>query len=52
MEEIEVPTEKAQEEINEHAREARERWVSWVALSSALIAALGCGYGAVGWASC
>lgn len=40
MEEIEVPTEKAQEDINEHAREARERWVSWVALSSALIAAL------------
>jgi LPS O-antigen subunit length determinant protein (WzzB/FepE family) len=40
MEEIEVPTEKAQEDINEHARESRERWISWVALSSALIAAL------------
>src|SRR4051812_30481774 len=40
MEEIEVPTEQAQEEIHHHAHEARERWVSWVALSSALIAAL------------
>lgn len=40
MEEIEVPTEKAQEDINDHARESRERWISWVALSSALIAAL------------
>lgn len=40
MEEIEVPTEKAQEDINEQARESRERWISWVALSSALIAAL------------
>lgn len=40
MEEIEVPTEKAQEDINEHARESQERWISWVALSSAIIAAL------------
>jgi hypothetical protein len=40
MEEIEVPTDKAQDDINEHARESRERWISWVALSSALIAAL------------
>jgi len=40
MEEIEVPTEKAQEDINERAHESEERWISWVALSSALIAAL------------
>lgn len=40
MEEIEVPTEQAQEEIHHHAEASRERWVSWVALSSALIAAL------------
>jgi Flp pilus assembly protein TadB len=38
MEEIEVPTEKLQEEIHEHAHHAREHWVSWVALSSALLA--------------
>ncbi|MGZ3747514.1 MAG: DUF4337 domain-containing protein [Pseudobdellovibrionaceae bacterium] len=38
MEEIEVPTEKLNEEINEHAAHAKERWISQVALSSALIA--------------
>lgn len=40
MEEIEVPTEQAQEEIHHHAHASGERWVSWVALSSAVIAAL------------
>lgn len=38
MEEIEVPTEHLQEEIHETAHHARERWISWVALSSALLA--------------
>src|SRR5438445_2064362 len=40
MEEIEPPTEQVQEEIHHHAHESGERWVSYVALSSALIAAL------------
>jgi hypothetical protein len=40
MEEIEPPIEHAQEEIHHHAQHSPERWVSWVALSSALIAAL------------
>ena len=38
MEEIEVPTEHLQEEIHESAHHARERWIMWVALSSALLA--------------
>jgi hypothetical protein len=38
MEEIEVPTEKLSEEINEHAEHAKEKWISGVALSSALVA--------------
>jgi hypothetical protein len=38
MEEIEVPTEHLQEEIHEHAHEAKERWIFGVALSSALLA--------------
>lgn len=40
MEEIEPPIEQAQEEIHHHARHSGERWVAWVALSSAIIAAL------------
>ncbi len=40
MEEIEVPTEHLQEEMHHHAEHARERWVSRVALSSAILAAL------------
>src|SRR4051812_3958440 len=40
MEEIEVPTEQLQEEIHERAHAAREVWISWVALSSALLAGL------------
>ena len=42
MEEIEVPLEHLQEEIHHHAEhsspEARERWISLVALTSALLA--------------
>jgi hypothetical protein len=38
MEEIEVPTEKLHEEMEERAAHAKERWMSQVALSSALIA--------------
>lgn len=38
MEEIEVPTEKLHEDMQEHAEHARERWIPQVALSSALIA--------------
>jgi hypothetical protein len=38
MEEIEVPTEHAQEEIHHQALHSTQRWVSWVALSSALLA--------------
>ena len=39
MEEIEVPTEQVQEEIQHHAMESREHWIFGVALSSALLAA-------------
>jgi hypothetical protein len=38
MEEIEVPTEKLHEEMMERAEHAKEKWMSQVALSSALIA--------------
>ena len=44
MEEIEVPLESLQEEIHHHvhghSRSEQERWTLWVALSSALFAAL------------
>jgi hypothetical protein len=40
MEEIEVPTEHLHEEMHEAAHHARERWISGVALSSALLAGL------------
>lgn len=40
MEEPEVPLEAVHEEIHHHAEHAMEPWVLWVALSSALIAAL------------
>ena len=42
MEETEIPTENLQEEIHHHAEHAspRERWLSQVALSSAILAAL------------
>ena len=39
MEEIENPTEKIHEELHEHALHAHEGWISWVALSAALLAA-------------
>ena len=39
MEEIEVPTEQVQEEIHHHAEHSAERWISGVALSSAIFAA-------------
>lgn len=38
MEEIEVPTEKLHENMQEEAELSKERWISMVALSSALIA--------------
>ena len=40
MEEIEAPTEAVEEEIHHHAAHATEKWISQVALSSALIAVL------------
>ncbi len=40
MEEIEVPVEQVQEELHHQAEHSRDRWVSRVALSSALFAAL------------
>jgi Domain of unknown function (DUF4337) len=39
VEEIEVPLEDAQESTMHHAAHSHERWISWVALSSALLAA-------------
>lgn len=38
MEEIEVPTEHLHEEMSEHAAHSKDKWISQVALSSALIA--------------
>lgn len=40
MEEMEVPIEQAQEDIHHQAHHSGERWIGWVALSSALLAAL------------
>lgn len=41
MEEAEIPTENLQEEMHHHAQHAPgQRWISWVALSSAVLAAL------------
>jgi uncharacterized membrane protein len=40
MEEIEVPTEHLHEEMHHSAEHSNSRWISWVALSSALLAAL------------
>ena len=42
MEEIEVPTEGLHEEMQHHAEHSssQQSWISWVALSSALFAAL------------
>jgi len=39
MEQPEIPLEHLQEHVEHHAHISRERWVSWVALSTALLAA-------------
>jgi hypothetical protein len=39
-EESEVPTEHLHESLEEHARESREKWISQVALSAAILAVL------------
>lgn len=38
MEEIEIPTEQLQEQLNEKSRESEERWVLMVALTAAVLA--------------
>src|SRR4051812_49312776 len=40
MEEAEVPLESVQEHVHHKAEHSRERWISWVALSTAILAAL------------
>src|SRR5881397_724757 len=40
MEEAEVPLEHLHEEIHFHAEHGGERWISWVALSTAILAVL------------
>src|SRR5437016_14458606 len=40
MEEAEVPLEKLQEEIHHSAEHSGEAWISWVALSTAILAVL------------
>jgi hypothetical protein len=40
MEEAEVPLESVQEHIHHSAERSGERWISWVALSTAILAAL------------
>src|SRR5881396_1021799 len=40
MEEAEVPLEHLHEEIHFHAEHGGEKWISWVALSTALLAVL------------
>jgi len=40
MEEAEVPLEHLHEEIHHHAEHGGERWISWVALSTAVLAVL------------
>ncbi len=40
MEEIEVPTEHLHEAIHHEAHHSQETWITWVALSTALLAAL------------
>jgi hypothetical protein len=40
MEEAEVPLESVQEHIHHSAEHSTERWISWVALSTALLAVL------------
>jgi hypothetical protein len=40
MEEAEVPLEPLQEQVHHTAEHSSERWISWVALSTAILAAL------------
>src|SRR5206468_11029610 len=40
MEEAEVPLEHLHEEIHHSAEHSRERWISWVALSTSILAVL------------
>jgi hypothetical protein len=40
MEEAEVPLEPVHEQVHHAAEHSRERWISWVALSTAILAAL------------
>ena len=40
MEEAEVPLEHVQEHVHETAKHSREAWMSWVALSTAILAVL------------
>ena len=40
MEEAEVPLEHLHEEVHHHAEHSGEKWISWVALSAALLAVL------------
>src|SRR5437762_7811230 len=40
MEEAEVPLEHLQEEIHHHAEHGTAQWISWVALSTAILAVL------------
>ena len=40
MEEIEVPTEHLHEAVHHEAHHSQEKWITWVALSTALLAAL------------
>ncbi|HEX4708767.1 MAG TPA: DUF4337 family protein [Candidatus Udaeobacter sp.] len=40
MEEAEVPLEPLHEQVHHTAEHSRERWISWVALSTAILAAL------------
>src|SRR5436189_4731200 len=40
MEESEVPLEHLHEQVNHSAEHSRERWISWVALSTAILAVL------------
>ena len=39
MEQPEIPLEHLQEHVEQHAHTSRERWASWVALSTAILAA-------------
>src|SRR5438132_2206334 len=40
MEEAEIPLEHLHEEIHRHAEQSGEKWISWVALSTAILAVL------------